>query len=211
MAKKIGVKEAMRDLALTYEVDPPATTIKGLTKQILTACFELEESIDDARTIADCWESAAIQLGYVSTEDEYGVKDAMTHLVLAIDSELVPATTIKGLTKQVAMEITSHDIDEDIAAARTIADIWELASTVEPSKDVTVFEDVVTFEKKSIQGAQGQVDIREANISESQISWDTSKETMIVVVWEPWSDHPDSYTLPKSSDSDSAYGADNAY
>ena len=64
MAKSLGVKEAMRHYVSTFEnIEEPATTIKGLTKQILDPSKEIE-GVWTARTIAEIWEAVAIANGY---------------------------------------------------------------------------------------------------------------------------------------------------
>ena len=66
----IGVKEAMKHLisTLSDQVDP-RNTIKGLTKQMLDVDNEFP-TIQNARTIADIWEQAAILNGYEPEEPE---------------------------------------------------------------------------------------------------------------------------------------------
>ena len=67
----VGVKEAMRYAVSGFGVENPATTIKGLTKQILMVFLnsfgvdqEAIAEIQNARTIAQAWELAAIANGY---------------------------------------------------------------------------------------------------------------------------------------------------
>lgn len=65
----IGVKEAMRHFVSTLPVEvEPKNTIKGLTKQIRDPRNEYP-TIQNARTIAEIWEQAAILNGYESEED----------------------------------------------------------------------------------------------------------------------------------------------
>jgi len=66
MSKALGVKEAMKHYVSTFKnVEEPATTIKGLTKQIVKfTSLVQDDSIANARTIADIYEAAAIANGY---------------------------------------------------------------------------------------------------------------------------------------------------
>lgn len=66
----LNVKEAMRHYISTLEaVDEPATTIKKLTKQALDPEGD-DDSIQNARTVAEIWEAAAISRGYEPSEDD---------------------------------------------------------------------------------------------------------------------------------------------
>ena len=68
-AKPIGVKEAMKHYisTLSDQVEP-RNTIKGLTKQMLDVDNE-SSTIQNARTIAEIWEQAAILNGYEPEEN----------------------------------------------------------------------------------------------------------------------------------------------
>lgn len=66
--KSIGVKEAMKHYVSTLENVTAATTIKGLTKQIMIATVGEDAGISEARTIAEIYEAAAIVNGYEPDE-----------------------------------------------------------------------------------------------------------------------------------------------
>lgn len=64
MAKKLGVKEAMKHFVSTNQgAGEPGNTIKKLTKQALDPTGQIE-GVQNARTIADIWEAFAIAHGY---------------------------------------------------------------------------------------------------------------------------------------------------
>lgn len=68
----LGVKDAMRHYVSTTEIAEPATTIKKLTKQIMSNWVGEDENIEKARTIAEIYEAAAIKNGYVPEESTSG-------------------------------------------------------------------------------------------------------------------------------------------
>ena len=68
--KVIGVKEAMKHYISTTDIETPADTIKKLTKQILTSIVGEDDDINNARTIAEIYEAAAIKNGYDFSENE---------------------------------------------------------------------------------------------------------------------------------------------
>ena len=69
-AKPIGVKEAMKHYISTTDIETPADTIKKLTKQILTSIVGEDDDINNARTIAEIYEAAAIKNGYDPSEND---------------------------------------------------------------------------------------------------------------------------------------------
>lgn len=78
MAKKLGVKEAMKHFVSTNQgAGEPGNTIKKLTKQALDPTGQIE-GVQNARTIADIWEALAIAHGY--EPDDEGDESAIQTL-----------------------------------------------------------------------------------------------------------------------------------
>lgn len=115
----VGVKEAMRYAVSGFGVENPATTIKGLTKQILMVFLnsfgvdqEAIAEIQNARTIAQAWELAAIANGYEPPEE--GGEEGPKVAYLALDGSIVEPSDFNSAS-EIYQYCLEHAVNEKVS------------------------------------------------------------------------------------------------